>query len=100
MVDAPRRIIALDEDAFLDGPQFLWDDESEWEDIDDFDLGGAGPSRDGDADYLLAKRLQDEEDAKYVPARRGERRGYADVLRDKAVAMEGSFPTFFISIAL
>ncbi|KAF7364920.1 Peptide hydrolase [Mycena venus] len=71
VVDAPRRVIVLDEDAFsvVDGPSFLDGDDSEWEDIDAFADSAvqAGPStresdyETQDSDYLLARRLQDEE---------------------------------------
>lgn len=99
ILEAPRRIIALDEDVFLDS-QILEDDESEWEDIDEFDLEAAGISKQGgDDDYLLARRLQGEEDLIHVhkkPESRGgfgvRRKAYADVLRDNAV--EGSFASF------
>ncbi|KAJ7078657.1 hypothetical protein C8R44DRAFT_825190 [Mycena epipterygia] len=93
VLEAPRRIIALDEDVFLES-QTMEDDESEWEDIDEFDLEGAGPSKQHgrDDDYLLARRLQGEEDLIYVPknpeSRGGcgaRRKAYADVLRDNPV---------------
>ncbi|KAJ7486171.1 hypothetical protein B0H11DRAFT_1141550 [Mycena galericulata] len=97
VVDGPRRIIFLDGDAFLDGWEDQRDDDSEWEDVGEFDVDAAGPSRDLDSDYWLARRLQDEENAKSVPhGRRGSRdapvvlrKAYADVLRDEAVATAG-----------
>ncbi|KAJ7914477.1 hypothetical protein B0H13DRAFT_2002783 [Mycena leptocephala] len=87
VLDAPRRVIALDEDVFMNGPQsrFL-DDDSDWEDIDGFaevDSDAGMSEQDCEADYLLARRLQDEEDALQAH-RRGvsgtRRRAYADVL--------------------
>ncbi|KAJ6584095.1 hypothetical protein DFH09DRAFT_266513 [Mycena vulgaris] len=97
VLEAPRRIIALDEDGFLGGPRFTGDDDLEWEDIDEFDLDG---SRDDDVDYLLARRLQDEEDATHAhrprdppPISGTQRKAYADVLRDNST-MEGSFPLY------
>jgi hypothetical protein len=100
VLDAPRRIIALDEDAFMDDPQFMDDDglDSEWEEIEEFDLDFGGPSQGQDPDYLLARRLQDEEDAIYAQMRQGSRtrvvsearrKAYADVLRDDFAAVEG-----------
>ncbi|KAF8214887.1 hypothetical protein K438DRAFT_765010 [Mycena galopus ATCC 62051] len=104
VLDAPRRVIVLDEDAFVhvDG---LDDDSdvSEWEDINSLadldsesDAGLSTTTRDSDADddYLLARRLQDEEYAHAgmrrpqswptTPSVRGVsgagRRAYADVL--------------------
>ncbi|KAJ6585307.1 hypothetical protein B0H19DRAFT_1109158 [Mycena capillaripes] len=87
VLDAPRRVIVLDEDAFWDEPQFL-DDDSEWEDVRgfaDFDSETGTSSQGPDADYLLARRLQDEEDALRVrdPGISGTgRRAYADVLAE------------------
>ncbi|KAJ7143499.1 hypothetical protein C8R43DRAFT_567593 [Mycena crocata] len=100
ILEAPRRIIALDENTFSEGPsrKFLVDDEeSEWENVDDFHLGGESYHSEGnDADYLFARRLQDEEDAVYEHAQResrgiseAQRKAYADVARDNIVATEG-----------
>ncbi|KAJ7905862.1 hypothetical protein B0H13DRAFT_2334065 [Mycena leptocephala] len=54
VLDAPRRVIALDEDVFMNGPQsrFL-DDDSDWEDIDRL-LARAVPA--GQEDALQAHR--------------------------------------------
>ncbi|KAJ7867976.1 hypothetical protein B0H13DRAFT_1062759 [Mycena leptocephala] len=87
VLDAPRRVIALDEDAFMDEPQsWFVDDDSEWEDIDEFagvhlEAGTSAQHCEAD-DYLLARRLQDEGDARYAHERRGSgtrRRAYVDV---------------------
>ncbi|KAJ7029299.1 hypothetical protein C8F04DRAFT_45722 [Mycena alexandri] len=87
MLDAPRRVIALDEDVFSDGPQLQYwtaEEDDEWEDINavDCDMRDGSSGLEAD-DYLLARRLQDEEDALYAH-RRGDsgvqRRAYADVL--------------------
>ncbi|KAJ7130897.1 hypothetical protein C8R46DRAFT_1201998 [Mycena filopes] len=71
MVDAPRRVIVLDEDVFSVQP-WTTDDE-EWEDINAFDLDmGEGSSA-----------ATDEENALYARRRGdsgGRRRAYADVL--------------------
>ncbi|KAF8139177.1 hypothetical protein K438DRAFT_1880395 [Mycena galopus ATCC 62051] len=97
VLDAPRRVIVLDEDAFVHVDGLDDDsDDSEWEDITDFDSGlDAGPStttRDyfPSDDYLLARRLQDEEYARAGVRRPTSasvhgvsgawRREYADVL--------------------
>ncbi|KAJ7758115.1 hypothetical protein DFH07DRAFT_455252 [Mycena maculata] len=102
VVNAPRRTIVSDEDAFLDGAHFVWEDsESEWEEVDEFELGTAGPSGcrsqydSDDADYMLARRLQDEENAKYVRGQRGphnvsgtRHKAYADVLRQDVAVIE------------
>ncbi|KAJ7145257.1 hypothetical protein C8R46DRAFT_556470 [Mycena filopes] len=102
MVDAPRRVIVLDEDVFSVSVQPWTTDDEEWEDINAFDLdmgmgegsSGATVGRDSESeDYLLARRLQDEEDALY--ARRlglsdsggGRRRAYADVVAHASAAM-------------
>ncbi|KAJ7704724.1 hypothetical protein B0H14DRAFT_3173110 [Mycena olivaceomarginata] len=65
MLDAPRRVIVLDEDAFVDRPDD--DEDSDWEDINSFaevnsDAGASTMDYESeDSDYLLARRLQDEE---------------------------------------
>ncbi|KAJ7143494.1 hypothetical protein C8R43DRAFT_567425 [Mycena crocata] len=81
---APRRTIALDEDAFLGGLQFLEDDDEdlEWQDIDIFDSNADL----GEAEYLLARHLRDEKQTTRHPLElRGapgtQRKAYADVLR-------------------
>jgi hypothetical protein len=91
-----RAGFSLDEDDFMDGPQscFVDDDDSEWEDIDEFagvhlEAGTSAQHCEAN-DYLLARRLQDE-DARYAHERRGSgtrRRAYVDV----AAAANGSFP--------
>ncbi|KAJ6504581.1 hypothetical protein C8R47DRAFT_151548 [Mycena vitilis] len=67
VLEAPRRVILLDEDAFWDEPQFQFvDDDPEWEDVSgfaDFSSDAGTSTQSCDADYLLARRLQDEEDA-------------------------------------
>ncbi|KAJ7367305.1 hypothetical protein DFH08DRAFT_189670 [Mycena albidolilacea] len=91
MLDAPRRVIVLDEDAFVDRPDD--DEDSDWEDINSFaevnsDAGASTLDYESeDSDYLLARRLQDEEYARVgrrpVSERRVSRTGrraYADVL--------------------
>ncbi|KAJ7255056.1 hypothetical protein B0H12DRAFT_1114004 [Mycena haematopus] len=94
ILDAPRRVIVLDEDIFVvDGPPVLDDSDSEWEDINAFEDSNsrADPStsaQDYEADdYLLARRLQEEECAGADAGpiyQRGvagtRRRAYADVL--------------------
>ncbi|KAF7348312.1 Peptide hydrolase [Mycena sanguinolenta] len=91
VLEAPRRVIVLDEDAFVDvelEAEALADDDWEWEDFEDFD-SRAGPSTTSVTqemdDYFLARRLQDEEYARAGarPERRISgtgRRAYADVL--------------------
>ncbi|KAJ7741260.1 hypothetical protein B0H16DRAFT_1030988 [Mycena metata] len=84
MLDAPRRVIALDEDIFSDGPQlqFWTTEDDDWEDINAFDCDGESSGREA-GDYLLARRLQDEEDALYAHQRGDsgvQRRAYSDVL--------------------
>ncbi|KAJ7213836.1 hypothetical protein GGX14DRAFT_444210 [Mycena pura] len=87
VVRAPRRVIALDEDAFLsrpeDGPQVVGDDpESDWEaieDIEEFELVGDESASDAyEADFLFARHLQNEEDAQYAAALM---RGVSDDMR-------------------
>ncbi|KAJ6508391.1 hypothetical protein C8R45DRAFT_441564 [Mycena sanguinolenta] len=87
VLEAPRRVIVLDEDAFVGvDAEALADNDWEWEDFEDF-ASGAGPSTTTQEmdDYFLARRLQDEEYAR-GGARPGQRtsgtrrRAYADVL--------------------
>ncbi|KAJ7673528.1 hypothetical protein B0H17DRAFT_1082863 [Mycena rosella] len=68
LLEAPRRIIALEEDVFPDGPQFTEDDAWEWEDIDEFDL-----------DSGVLEDSPRKRDSSTVSGTR--RRAYADVLR-------------------
>ncbi|KAJ6584094.1 hypothetical protein DFH09DRAFT_1308795 [Mycena vulgaris] len=97
ILDIARHVKLKDEGVFLDATQPTAEDfESEWEDIDgdEFDFG----SQDDDADYLFARRLQDEEDAMHAHRRRDlplvsgtRRKAYADVLRDNPTTAEASF---------
>jgi hypothetical protein len=102
MLDAPRRVIVLDEDAFVGRPDD--DEDSDWEDINSFadvnsDAGASTLDYESeDSDYLLARRLQDEEYARVgrrpVSERRVSgtgRRAYADVLAEPT----GSFSSKF-----
>lgn len=102
MLDALRRVIVLDEDAFVDRPDD--DEDSDWEDINSFaevnsDAGASTLDYESeDSDYLLARRLQDEEYARVgrrpVSERRVSgtgRRAYADVLAEPT----GSFSSKF-----
>ncbi|KAJ7264453.1 hypothetical protein B0H12DRAFT_228248 [Mycena haematopus] len=87
VLDAPRRVIVLSEDAFVDADASVdddWDvnDDWEWENIDAF--AAATQDYEMDTDYCLARRLQDEEyaaaGAKHVRRVSGtQRRAYADV---------------------
>ncbi|KAJ7263172.1 hypothetical protein B0H12DRAFT_294589 [Mycena haematopus] len=71
VLDAPRRVIVLSEDAFVDtdasaDDYWVANDDSEWENIDAFadsdsDAATAQDYETDDDDYCLARRLQDEE---------------------------------------
>ncbi|KAJ7673547.1 hypothetical protein B0H17DRAFT_1140881 [Mycena rosella] len=86
VLEAPRRIIALDADAdvFLDGSQSMEDDAWEWENISELDLESDTPAQGPDTDYLIARRLQDEEAHQRKSGTR--RKTYADVLRTSTAA--------------
>ncbi|KAJ7069536.1 hypothetical protein C8F01DRAFT_516789 [Mycena amicta] len=68
MIRAPTRVIALDEDVFsvIASDSSDWEDAlgSEWDELDgsEFEL----VEEEHDDDFLLARRLQEEEDARFA----------------------------------
>ncbi|KAJ7451643.1 hypothetical protein FB451DRAFT_1374314 [Mycena latifolia] len=87
MLETTSRTIALDEDVFLEGPQFMEDDASDWEDISDLDLDGGQPSQGPGADYSLVQlRNEEGRPSKWQHASGTRRKAYADVLRGAAEA--------------